>query len=108
MPRNKTFHKILSIIFIAIMCNTFIMPSLCILKNVDFSYNSFALIEEETKNSTNINIIEEDRQFAIYTTSYDFSAFEFIQNRQFDSKKLFLNDNYFKEILLPPPEQNLV
>lgn len=106
MERNRLFHKILNVIFIAIMCNAFVTPALCTLKDTDFSYDSLTLTEEETKNSN--NLIEEEEKLVAYTSFCDFSDFILIQNRQFASKKLFLNDDYFDEILLPPPEQNLV
>lgn len=49
-------------IFIAIMCNAIAMPVYYTVKDIDFSYDSLTLTEEEN-NCTN-NLIEEEKKVA--------------------------------------------
>lgn len=102
MYRNLFLSRLLSVIFVAIMCNAIAMPVYYTVKDVDFSYDSLTLTEEEN-NCTN-NLIEEEKKLHEYTSFFNPQYFEILQDKRFASKRLFLNDNYFKEIFLPPPE----
>jgi|SRR5690554_4925505 len=106
MGLSHVFHKLFSVLFMLVLCNALIMSAFYSLSDRDFDYQALVLAEEETKNVT--NIVEEEEKLFSYTLSFDFTGQECLQNKQFLSKQFFLKDDCFREILLPPPEQNLV
>lgn|SRR5690554_5735504 len=106
MGLSHVFHKLFSVLFMLVLCNALIMPAFYSLSDRDFDYQALVLAEEETKNVT--NIVEEEEKLFSYVTIVDASQLESKQVKKFLSRKLFFNDDYFIDILLPPPEQNLV
>ncbi len=102
MYRSLLLSRLLSVIFVAIMCNAIAMPVYYTIKDIDFSYDSLTLTEEE--NNCANSLIEEEKKLYEYTSAFNLQQFETLQDKRFASKRLFLNDNFFKEIILPPPE----
>jgi|SRR5690606_14671476 len=103
MVKGQLFHNLLSVMFVIIMCNAVITPTLCALNDCDSNF--VTLTEEETKKSN--NLIEEEKKLMSHNFSLDFLVFDVIQKKQFIDRNSLLNDSYFYEIPLPPPEQNL-
>lgn len=104
MVKSQLLHNLLSVMFIIIMCNAFITPTFCALNDCDSTF--VTLTEEETKKSN--NLIEEEKKLMSHNFSFDSMDFDVVQSQQFINRDSLLNDNYFYEIPLPPPEQNLV